>query len=151
METVKAKVIDVPVNIIEGFKITISMQIMITASALYIGLLLLSIYPAKAQLSLICGADQSWARVASWEGGPHSRGGFYETEICAKALKKKNGMAMFVLEANGKDAKGVAVYNLNCSNIPKGYWSAYSIKMQNKDENTIILNSVRNAARIYCD
>ena len=76
---------------------------------------------------------------------------FYETEICAKALKKKNGMAMFILEANGKDAKGVAVYNLNCSNVPKGYWSAYNIQIQNQDENNIVLNSVRNAARIFCD
>ena len=89
--------------------------------------------------------------MASWEGSPHSRGGFYETEICAKALKKKNGMAMFILEANGKDAKGVAVYNLNCSNVPKGYWSAYNIQIRNQDENNIVLNSVRNAARIFCD
>lgn len=150
-ETVKAKIIDVPVNIIKEAKIAISMQILITGSVLYTGILLLSVYPAKAQLSQICGADQTWSRVASWEGEPHSRGGFYETEICAKALKKKNGMAMFILEANGKDAKGVAVYNLNCSNVPKGYWSAYNIQIQNQDENNIVLNSVRNAARIFCD
>ena len=147
----KAKIIDAPVNIIKRSKIATSMQILVTASALYTGLLLLSIYPAKAQLSQICGADQTWSRVASWKGGPHSRGGFYETEICATALKKKDGMAMFILEATGKDAKGVAVYNLNCYNVPKGYWSAYNIQMQNQDENTIVLNSVRNAASIFCD
>jgi len=148
---VKAKIVDVSINIIQEDKTAIGMQILITGSVLYTGILLLSVYPAKAQLSQICGADQTWSRVASWEGGPHSRGGFYETEICAKALKKKNGMAMFILEANGKDAKGVAVYNLNCSNAPKGYWSAYNIQIQNQDENNVVLNSVRNAARIFCD
>ena len=123
----------------------------VLAVAAITALLLVEFPSAQGQMNTKCGGKSGYQRLASWLGGQTGYGGYYETEICGRALGKVNGQAEFVVEVSGKDGSGKGIFAMNCENRPTGYWAS-SLDFSGNDEEvkSNMQKALRQASQLYC-